>query len=1214
MKREAKREDGADVFWVLSESDYSDEGRRVICDYVFYQSRAVRETICELVRNMHFQDKPSGLKCLFVCNTLSGGEYMKYILGTGKRFTAVLLALLIVTGSIRVESFAAGSVSIAEGLYYIVPYAGDSVSVCNVTPAAGNNLVVRDRDNGGSNLIQVRSLGNNSYELLLDEYALDASGGRGRTVKLETPNRSNAQKWVIKDAGNGYVNIHPYGNESICLDLSGGSTMNDTNVLLWEYWGGENQRWKLIPWEGTSVSGCSLTITEGTLGMNFFLSGIPVQTAKEGYVTIDGSRYSFSDRQSDGSYRFTHYVNAKDVGRSLRLQLYTSEGTNGSFVNGNEAGGTFAYSVKEYLSVIAAGNDDMGRLAEAIMLYGDCAHNYFYEEEEPIPVTVKEILLKDYEKKESGRLPEGIRYYGSSLLLRESFTIRHYFQVERLPETGYLSITADGRAVEAYEQDGLYYIELPGILSWNVDKPCELVIDWGDGVYRLTYSVLSYASDAASQKAEDDRLCQLVKSIYWYGKAIKRCVSGEEGMDYREYMNSSYPYDMPKAQIIVPAKPTGEEEAAAYILQQYIEKEDGYRPSVISDGAPVSGETFEISVGNTNRPHGTPRYSSEDSYSIRSYENGVSLTGVGRLGLMHGAMRFLEACGGYFYMSWNDLLVTNQEHFRYDSLNGISIDYERPFLYTDTDLCYSFLNPRYDETDPNRGLVGTAGYVPSYTGRLYSLAFGFNGTMSDNYALPENMPGRRSWYLSTEEGYYESTGAQVGTAHTLMEEFVDADVYFASHPEWFCASNDSQGLDGENYVPDSKKTRNKTQLCFYMALHDPTLYNILLQHCYDMIEAGYDPEAPMQIISLSKADNEFLCSCDYCVQERFDYGNTERHKEAYQVLALLNKLSEDLHRGGRYDNLYLDTLAYVWTLRAPVGMKADEHVIIRFAPIERCYGHYLDCDATEDLRNSELYPELLSWLSIAQHVWIWEYNTNFRITAGPYANVDVMQHDIKLYKRLGIEGIYMQSNDRHYRSNTEFGDIRNYIVGRMLQDPARDYEAELAFFTDAFYGEKSGAYVREYQRRMEKQMGFHQQKWEYRDKIATCFATLYDVYADERRESDGSHRMPDDEVAACEACWRNINEAAAEETEERQLRLKRLLCSWRLVKSTLRVYEFADAASYQKENNRLLADMKATGAICYSIIGGYNLSQCTRTNLIPDFWVSGVDTANYKTK
>lgn len=77
MKREARRQDGADVFKVLIEDDFSDEGKDVIKNYVFNQSRAVRETICELVRTTLFPEKPSRLKCLYVCKTLEEARKWK---------------------------------------------------------------------------------------------------------------------------------------------------------------------------------------------------------------------------------------------------------------------------------------------------------------------------------------------------------------------------------------------------------------------------------------------------------------------------------------------------------------------------------------------------------------------------------------------------------------------------------------------------------------------------------------------------------------------------------------------------------------------------------------------------------------------------------------------------------------------------------------------------------------------------------------------------------------------------------------------------------------------------------------------------------------------------------------------------------------------------------------------------------------------------------
>lgn len=75
MEREERTEDGRDVFDVLNDGDEK-ENTEVVSSYVFCQSRAVRETIAELVRIKSFPDLPSRFSCLYVCKTLE--ETMKW--------------------------------------------------------------------------------------------------------------------------------------------------------------------------------------------------------------------------------------------------------------------------------------------------------------------------------------------------------------------------------------------------------------------------------------------------------------------------------------------------------------------------------------------------------------------------------------------------------------------------------------------------------------------------------------------------------------------------------------------------------------------------------------------------------------------------------------------------------------------------------------------------------------------------------------------------------------------------------------------------------------------------------------------------------------------------------------------------------------------------------------------------------------------------------
>ncbi|MBR5348538.1 MAG: DUF4838 domain-containing protein [Lachnospiraceae bacterium] len=674
------------------------------------------------------------------------------------------------------------------------------------------------------------------------------------------------------------------------------------------------------------------------------------------------------------------------------------------------------------------------------------------------------------------------------------------------------------------------------------------------------------------------------------------------------YMNSKFTKDMPKAVIVLPVSPTSEEVFAAGLLLKYIEEEDGYKPEVIYDNVTQGSRGFEISVGNTKRPHGTAKYSSNDSYSIKSYTNGVSITGVGQLGLMHGAMRFLEAFGGYYYLSWNDLYVTNQKHFKYET-SGISIDYERPFLFTDMDICFSSINPASDLTDPYYGKGKPSGYEYPRTGRLFSLAFGLNGFYADTYCLPKTEAGRETWYLTAypkSQYDYPNTvaGLAAGQVHTLLAEFLPAQTYFADHPEWYAANVwwDSTELR----KPDAERQRTEKQLCPYKLLHDPEAYALVLQHCRDMIAKSYDPNAPIQIISVSKNDGSDLCMCSLCMKNRVANGDSSGMHEAIEYIQLVNQLSKDLHKNGAYPNLYIDMLAYEWTVEAPTTFECDDHVIVRYAPIRRCYGDYLDAEG--HVTNQKYYQELVNWTKVCKHVWIWDYNSNFWTTAGTYANVDVMQHDIKLYYELGVEGIYLQSNSRHLESNSEFGDIRNYIEGRMLQDPTRDYEQELAFITDALYG-SAGRYVREYMKHIEDQAGNHHQLAAHRDDVNMYDRPLYSTFAGVRSWTSGdlTYRMPDSEIGLCQGLWNQINKIKQAEPKAVQDRITRLEFSWRLIKSTLNVYEFSDPSTYKSANTTLISDMKAAGVTYFSAIHGKTINDCVYPQNHPDNWYNSSD-------
>jgi len=81
------------------------------------------------------------------------------------------------------------------------------------------------------------------------KYVLDVYGSgcsSGDNVNLWERNYSNAQRWNIKNAGNGCVYLEPQCALGYCLDVAGAGTTNKTNVQIWESNNTDAQKWKFV--------------------------------------------------------------------------------------------------------------------------------------------------------------------------------------------------------------------------------------------------------------------------------------------------------------------------------------------------------------------------------------------------------------------------------------------------------------------------------------------------------------------------------------------------------------------------------------------------------------------------------------------------------------------------------------------------------------------------------------------------------------------------------------------------------------------------------------------------------------------------------------------------------------------------------------------------------------------------------------------------------
>ena len=288
------------------------------------------------------------------------------------------------------------------------------------------------------------------------------------------------------------------------------------------------------------IEGCAVVIgkslsLKGKIAVNFYLD-LPenVTSDPDAYVTINDVKYLVSEAEQSevraaAGYRFTVSVKFAHLQDEQVLRLYNGRGELLPLLDseGNDLTETgFVYRAQDYIEYVRANSEDEGLLAvvNALSDLGSLAQAQFkYNVDSRVDVvgdlaSVTAEMVKDHELKLTTADGAGIRYYGSSLLLKDDTTVRHYFTLET-GEIGDYTFTVDGAELEPAEKGGLYYVDITGIVARDLDKSFHVeVLKGGETVIGLDYSALSYACTTLS-RGKTDTLTELAKAVVLYSKA-----------------------------------------------------------------------------------------------------------------------------------------------------------------------------------------------------------------------------------------------------------------------------------------------------------------------------------------------------------------------------------------------------------------------------------------------------------------------------------------------------------------------------------------------------------------------------------------------------------------------------------------------------------------------------------------------------------------------
>lgn len=434
---------------------------------------------------------------------------------------------------------------------------------------------------------------------------------------------------------------------------------------------------------------------------------------------------------------------------------------------------------------------------------------------------------------------------------------------------------------------------------------------------------------------------------------------------------------------------TPTEKASALELQSYLKQISGVEVPVVTDT--TAPATKEIIVGKTNRE-------SEGDFDREELTSDgfVIKTADSKLWLVGGGDRgtiysVYEFLEAYLGCRYYTSTIEKIPEMKTISLEPIAEDKQIPiFEFRDHEWSDYMRNPISIKHKFNGGVV----FFGDNTGTDYFNAISFAGSHVHN-----------------------------------LNKMVSAETYFESNPEW--------------YALDKKGERTSDQLC--LSNQDAVYYVI------SVVKQWLKDNPNAEIISVSQNDNRSECYCDACLQVASEEGGTS----SGIYMRFVNKVADAIKE--EYPDILVDTLAYQMTRGAPTNTKPAENVMIRLCTQEVCFSHPLtECTEITCGSNSsgkDFVEDLKDWTAVSDHVYIWDYTTNYAHYLMPYPNFDTLRQNMALYADLGVDGVFSSGN--YNNTSGEFGELRCYLLAKLQWDPymsEEEYYGHMKEFLQDVYG------------------------------------------------------------------------------------------------------------------------------------------------------------------
>lgn len=254
-----------------------------------------------------------------------------------------------------------------------------------------------------------------------------------------------------------------------------------------------------------------------------------------------------------------------------------------------------------------------------------------------------------------------------------------------------------------------------------------------------------------------------------------------------------------------------------------------------------------------------------------------------------------------------------------------------------------------------------------------------------------------------------------GHVHTF-DKFLPASKYAKDHPEW------GSLIRGQR--------RPWGQFTGQLCLSNPELVAKFKEAVLEKIN-----EYPhSRIISVSMNDNTYRCECDQCLAIEKEEGSMSG-----PMIRFVNQIAAAVAE--THPDLYVETLAYLYTMKPPKLVKPGPNVMIRFTT-------FTDDHRLPFSKNPRVVEKAKSWADISSQLFVWDYQPDFHNAWKVRPNILNMAENISFFRKYKAEGYFMEAEERP----TDFTELRTWLASQLLWNPAADGDKMIRRFLDGYYG------------------------------------------------------------------------------------------------------------------------------------------------------------------